>query len=336
MHALRIAATSLGLLTLSCVAPEPHSPTASSGAPAEQERTSGPVFRMTPRQRLQALAARSRAARSSRSESETLMRTYDANGGIVGEFVHRNGTWLERPHTMPLDLARRPLHEFVSHSSGASLSGDPITDTHVGSAYDSVTSTSETITLDALADTAGGSASVGASGTTATLDYMMYGNGSAQVLSMTTVDVYFMWPGESYMQEVVFTGQQLTDAQTQFVYDTTGMGGGSLRISNRMPTVAEPGAPCGPTYDLASASLAKSCGNYLYAAAGGFLASGLFAIAGAVVPAIAPGAYHMARVSATLGTVGLAGWLVCKRLPALQAGGVFVPLYPRVVSAWVS
>ena len=133
--------------------------------------------------RMRAIATRTRLARRTHQESETLMRTYDTEGHIVGEYVRRGTQWVERPHTLTAEWAARPLRDFLPESGPvASLcsSCDPIVGTHTGAAYDSVVSSNESITLDGVVDTAGASLNVAASASSPNLEFMMYGGGGPQ------------------------------------------------------------------------------------------------------------------------------------------------------------
>ena len=266
------------------------------------------------------------------------MRTYDTEGHIVGEYVRRGTQWVERPHTLTAEWAARPLRDFLPESGPvASLcsSCDPIVGTHTGAAYDSVVSSNESITLDGVVDTAGASLNVAASASSPNLEFMMYGGGAAEVLSLSVVDVYFMWPDDEYMQEVVFTGQDLVDAKAQFVYDTTGLGQGNLRASLVRHDPPSKFSDCQAQFLTVGSTMAKQCGGFLIGAAAGFLATGLIAAAGAALGASGPGgpllagyAYNMARGAAAGATSSLFGYLICKRAPGLLAPAALLQTRP--------
>ncbi len=79
------------------------------------------TLRLTPRQTLNAISARSRMARGGMKPTETLTRIYDADGKVLVEFVRRNGEWIERPSTLPTQLEMRPLDGFISGGPTAAI-----------------------------------------------------------------------------------------------------------------------------------------------------------------------------------------------------------------------
>lgn len=59
--------------------------------PIEQSEPLTTTNRLTRQERIRAVAIRTREARRIRPETETLMRTYDRDGKVRGEYVMRGG-----------------------------------------------------------------------------------------------------------------------------------------------------------------------------------------------------------------------------------------------------
>ena len=112
-----IAASAIGI-SLAAGACSPAGPTLPTAAPSTDvpPASSAAYARLA----LSAISTRSRIARANKRPTETVSRTYDRNGKVVGEWVLLAGKWTERASTLPVALESRPLTDFMN-TGGANL-----------------------------------------------------------------------------------------------------------------------------------------------------------------------------------------------------------------------
>jgi hypothetical protein len=111
----KVYGVSCGVLCIvlaSCSTPaeQPASPVLPTAVEVVAGRTN---TRLTKREMLHAIAARTRASRLGRAPSENLMRVYDRDGNVVRESVKQEGKWVDRPSTLPKNLSAEPLRNFL-------------------------------------------------------------------------------------------------------------------------------------------------------------------------------------------------------------------------------
>ncbi len=178
------------------------------------------------RQRMDAIRARARLARSGRAPTEQVVRFYDEFGAVRRELVLRDGKVFRRPSTLPANLGVRSLQSFLNSGTGehGQLLMIPAVRTQ---AYTDTIGTSILTFSDSLwSDSTVTTASFVRDATDpdfAVLTDTWFALGDADTLTKSLgADVFLVEDGNVVGLEIM--GDEWADAVSQFSADTAGMG----------------------------------------------------------------------------------------------------------------
>lgn len=114
------------------IAPEPAGPTPPSTSRSfVVPRSLAGAPGLTRPQTMRAIAIRSRIARNHRPPTEQVIREYAVDGSVQAERVRTAEGWVERPSTLPADLAIRPLASYLTTDHASLNAGAAVMQTMV-------------------------------------------------------------------------------------------------------------------------------------------------------------------------------------------------------------
>lgn len=173
------------------------------------------------KERIRAVAARSRAARDGRAPRESIRRTFDRMGRLKEESVWRDTMWVPRGSTLSAELSAKPLASFlVSPRQVALLTGDSlISGTASGTVYDSTSSSNKAFADTTLTNFTTGLSIDDRSATEPRLlmEANLYASNPAYATtsdSITSAALYSVAPGTSdEIQEVTFGSSDMASVR---------------------------------------------------------------------------------------------------------------------------
>lgn len=127
-------------MIMAACAPTPDVATPSGADQVTLQPTQKDDRDLSLKERIRAVAARSRASRDGHAPRESIRRVYDRMGRVKEESVWRDTMWVARPSTLSSELTAKPLASFlVSPRQVALLTGDSaVAGAASGVVYDSV------------------------------------------------------------------------------------------------------------------------------------------------------------------------------------------------------